>query len=148
MDVGFVTFWLALLFVLSGCGDRLSGATAAAGPTASSFPTPYPEESAIIADALKSLRPEDRGDLIVFQNGRIYATSPELKATAQYYRPTCDPSVFLDRDGNEVPFPDDIKNTSDVRSPECFAAGLRSPEPRAAETTAPLPVSPAVGSPM
>jgi len=30
MDVGFVTFWIALLFVLSGCGDRLSGATAAA----------------------------------------------------------------------------------------------------------------------
>lgn len=95
------TRWALLFLLLTGCGG--SGSTPAPLSHQPSTTTP---ESEIIAEAMASLRPEDRGgDLVVFANGQIYATSAEARSTAFYYQPTNDPDVFLDASGTPVVFP-------------------------------------------
>jgi len=76
-------------------------------------PSTTTPESQIISEALAALRPEDRlGDLVVFANGQIYATSDAVRATAQYYKPTSDPDVYLDASGTPIEFPPLIDDPS------------------------------------
>jgi hypothetical protein len=98
----------ALLFALAGCGG---GPASLGPPTApSSDLTGY--EAALVADSLASLLPEDRGEIIVFENGQVYASSADLRATATYYRRTSDPNVYLDASGSPIEFPAAIDEPS------------------------------------
>lgn len=63
-------------------------------------------ERALVYDTLASLRPQDRGDVRIFDDGRIYANSAGTRQAAFYYGATSDPNVFSEPDGSTVLLPD------------------------------------------
>ena len=101
------------------------------------------EERNVIAQLMKTLRPEDRENVIyITADGKVYANKPELKEGIKQWEKVKG-NVYMDQDGNTAPFPvdnigvmtTDPSGITESNSSSAIAASASGPYRRVASKT-------------